>query len=275
MDDQPSLPRFRKPPVSEVAIGIQFQAPVLTPVHLGLYYQAIKERFPVVTVQPPLQPVFETFEAMTTMTFPIPFPFQGMVTLPRMWFGKEDGSALIQLQPGRLVFNWRGGLEANAYPHFNAVQTEFMNALDALDALVKSERLADISVNQCELTYINPLPCSSTDISLSEPQKIFRVWDGVQGDEWKDTPEDLMFTLRYRFNDESGSPFGRLTVALSSGVAGDGTPAFQLDMTARGRPVGEGRAGVVGFHDHAHQAIVRCFTAITTPEMHRRWERYQ
>ena len=44
MDQQPSLPRFKKPPVSEVAIGIQFQAPILTPVHLGLYYQRIKDR---------------------------------------------------------------------------------------------------------------------------------------------------------------------------------------------------------------------------------------
>jgi uncharacterized protein (TIGR04255 family) len=276
MSDQPSLPRFRKPPVSEVAIGVQFQTPVLTPVHLGLYYQAIKGRFPVVTVQPPLQPTFETFETTPTMMLPFPFPFQGMTGVsPRMWFGSEGGSSLIQLQPGRLLFNWRGGLEDNAYPHFNAVQTEFMSALDALEELIKSEGLVEFNVNQCELTYINSMLFSSTGVPLSEPQKIFRIWSGVQGDEWKDAIEDLAFTLRYKFNDESGNPFGRLTATLSSGIAGSGIPAFQLEMTARGRPVGDSRAGVVRFHDHAHEAIVRCFTAITTPEMHERWERYQ
>src|ERR1700730_19364467 len=61
MIDQSPLPRFRNPPVSEVAIGVQFEAPMLTPVHLGLFYQSVKARFPTVAVQAPLQPYFETF----------------------------------------------------------------------------------------------------------------------------------------------------------------------------------------------------------------------
>jgi uncharacterized protein (TIGR04255 family) len=276
MSEQPSLPRFRKPPVSEVAMGVQFQAPVLTPVHLGLYYQKIKDRFPGVAVQSPLQPVFETFEAAPMVAISFPFPFPGMsAASPRMWFSSQDGSSLIQLQGGKLLFNWRGGLEQNAYPHFDAVQSEFMKALDELNALIDSEGMSAISVNQCELVYINPLPFSATGIPLSEAAKIFRVWSGAQGDEWRDAPEDIAFSARYRFNDENGNPFGRLNVALSSGVAADGTPGFQLEMAARGRPIGEGSAGIAAFHNHAHQAIVRCFAAITTPEMHERWERYQ
>jgi uncharacterized protein (TIGR04255 family) len=61
MIDQSPLPRFRNPPVSEVAIGVQFQAPVLNPVHLGLFYQSVKARFPKVAVQAPLQPHEVTF----------------------------------------------------------------------------------------------------------------------------------------------------------------------------------------------------------------------
>ena len=266
MDQQPSLPRFKKPPVSEVAIGIQFQAPILTPVHLGLYYQMIKDRFPAVAVQPPLQPVFETFEPLSPPILPMTFSFQGgMVGLiPRMWFSSSNGSSLVQLQPGRLNFNWRGGLEGDAYPHFQAVQSEFANVLTDLDSLIESEGLENISVNQCELIYVNPLPSSVTGVSLSEPQKIFRLWGGSQGEEWTDAPEDVTFGARYRFCDEKGNPFGRLTVTLTSGVAGDGTPAFQLQMAARGRPIGEGRLGITAFHNYAHEAIVRCFAAITT-----------
>jgi hypothetical protein len=40
MNDQAELPRFKKPPVSEVALGVQFAA-ILTPVHLGLYYEKV------------------------------------------------------------------------------------------------------------------------------------------------------------------------------------------------------------------------------------------
>lgn len=276
MSQQSSLPRFRKPPVSEVVIGVQFQTPILTPIHLGLFYQKIKERFPVVAVQPPLQPTFETFETIPAMMLQMPFPFMGMgVASPRMWFSSQDGSSLVQLQAGRLNFNWRGGAGRSAYPHFDKVQSEFMKTLDELNTLVLSEGLPEPDVNQCELVYVNPLPYNATGVSLSEPQKIFGIWGGVQGDEWTSTPEDVMFVARYRFNDKDGNPFGRLTASVASGVGGDGTPAFHLEMTARGRPIGEGRTGIVEFHQHAHEAIVRCFAAITTSEMHARWERYQ
>jgi uncharacterized protein (TIGR04255 family) len=271
MVQQSKLPRFRKPPVSEVSIGVQFQAPALTPIHVGLYYQRIKDRFPVAAVQPPLPPVFETFEATPPIMFP--FAVMGMMT-PRMWFTSPDGTALVQLQSGRLNFNWRGGLEQE-YPHFAAVQSEFGNALDDLEAVIASEGLGSLSVNQCDLVYVNPLPSTATGVVLSEPQKIFRVWSGVQGDEWTNEPEDLSFVLRYRFMDENGNPFGRLMATISSGRTTEGVSGFQLEMIARGQPRGEGRKGIEAFHNYAHEAIVRCFAAITTPEMHQRWERYQ
>jgi len=72
MEQQSPLPRFRQPPVSEVAVGVQFQTPTLTPVHLGLYYERIKSRFPVASVQPPIAPTFETFD--TILPLPAEFP---------------------------------------------------------------------------------------------------------------------------------------------------------------------------------------------------------
>jgi hypothetical protein len=49
MNDEAPLPRFRKPPVIEVVLGVQ------------LYYEKVKLRFPKIQVHPPLLPVFETF----------------------------------------------------------------------------------------------------------------------------------------------------------------------------------------------------------------------
>src|SRR6266436_4791123 len=101
MNDEVPLPRFQKPPVSEVALGVQFPA-VLNPVHLGLYYQRVKARFPKLQVQPPVPPSFETFGASPTMTFSIQLQ-PGLQ--PRMWFLSEDETSLIQLQSDRLIFN--------------------------------------------------------------------------------------------------------------------------------------------------------------------------
>jgi uncharacterized protein (TIGR04255 family) len=278
MNGEAALPSFRKPPVSEVAVGVQFPA-VLNPVHLGLYYQRVKARFPKLQVQPPISPSFETFGAAPILAFGVQMPI-GLQ--PRMWFLSEDENSLIQLQSDRLFFNWRGGLQGSPYPHFEVVYEEFVKAFDQLETLAEAEGITGIVVNQCEVTYVNPLPSANTGVALSAPEKIFSVWTDARGAEWKEPLEDLSFTARYRLDDEGGKPFGRLTVALSSysvapsySMAPQMSPGFQLEMTARGVPKGTGREGVAAFLDHAHRAIVRCFAAITTPEMHKLWERYQ
>jgi uncharacterized protein (TIGR04255 family) len=119
-------------------------------------------------VQAPLQPAFETFGRGPTAQFPFPVvvgaPFQ-----PRMWFVSADDVSLIQLQSGRLFFNWRGGLQPNAYPHFDAVQAEFLKALDELETLSMSEGIGELIINQCEVIYVNPLPVLVTCVPLSEP----------------------------------------------------------------------------------------------------------
>jgi uncharacterized protein (TIGR04255 family) len=274
MNDDAPLPRFRNPPVSEVALGVQFPA-VLNPVHLGLYYQRVKARFPKVQVQPPIAAAFETFApSPTVLGMPVPTPIMGLQ--PRMWFLSEDENSLIQLQSDRLLYNWRGGLQGVPYPHFEAVHAEFVNAFDILEALSEAEGITEVVVNQCEVLYVNRLPTANTGVTVTEPERIFRVLSNQRGREWDEPREDLSFIIRYRLNDAGGKPFGRLTaVAASSSSTPQIAPGFQLEMVARGVPQGTGRQGIAAFHDHGHRAIVRCFAAITTPEMHKLWERYQ
>jgi uncharacterized protein (TIGR04255 family) len=275
MKAEAPLPRFRKPPVTEVVLGIQFQ-PILNPVHIGLYYEKVKDCFPKASVQPaPILPAFETFGAGGVM-IPLPFPaFAGQTIGPRMWFISADDNQLIQLQSDRLLFNWRGGLQGTIYPRFEVVQKEFTNALDKLEALLEAEG-KPLAVNQCEVTYINLILTSHTGVSFSEPDKIFRVWSDELGPEWHTALEDVAFTARYRLTDAAGNPFGRLIAALGAGLIGaEQSPAFQLDLTARGLPQGEGREGITAFQDKGHQAIVRYFASVTTPDMHTLWERYQ
>ncbi len=195
--------------MSEVAVGVQFPA-VLNPVHLGLYYQRTKARFPKIQVQPPLTPSFETFGGPQIMSFGVVMPPVGLQ--PRMWFMSADENSLIQLQGDRLLFNWRGGVQGSPYPHFETVYAEFTNALDELETLAAAEGITAIAadVNQCEVLYVNPLLTANTGVPLSAPEKIFRVWSDKLGVEWQEPLEDMSFTLRYRLNGEDGKPFGML-----------------------------------------------------------------
>jgi uncharacterized protein (TIGR04255 family) len=270
MNGDTPLPRFRKPPVSEVALGVQFPA-ILNPIHLGLFYQRVKPRFPKIQMQSPVLPVFETFG---TGGQPGPqFAFANAMQ-PRMWFLSDDDNFLIQLQSDRLLVNWRSGPQAAPYPHFDAVQKVFTDALDALESVAQDENIG-IPVNQCEVVYINPILTTTTGVPISEPQRIFRICSAERGSEWQEPLEHISCNARYLLKDQTGTPYGRLTVTLGSGTAADNSPAFQLELTARGFPQEDGRAGIVAFHKQGHLAIVRCFAAITTPEMHEFWERYQ
>ena len=136
MNGDAPLPRFRKPPVSEVALGVQFPS-ILNPVHLGLYYQRVKSRFPKIQMQSPVLPVFETFGTSGSPGTQFAFT-HGMQ--PRMWFLSDDENFLIQLQSDRLLVNWRSGAQAAPYPHFDAVQAVFTNALDELEAVVAGRK---------------------------------------------------------------------------------------------------------------------------------------
>lgn len=270
MNDEVLLPRFRKPPVSEVALGVQFPS-ILNPVHLGLYYQKVKARFPKIEMHSPVLPVFETFG--TSGAFGTQFAFTQALQ-PRMWFVSDDEHFLIQIQSDRLLVNWRSGAQHAPYPHFDAVQAVFTEALDELESVVKAEQMS-LAVNQCEVVYINPILTTTTGVSPAEPQRIFRVCSAERGSEWPEPLEQISCNARYQLKDKTGTPYGRLTVSLVSGTAADQSPAFQLELTARGFPQEAGREGITAFHKQGHLAIVQCFAAITTPEMHKLWERYQ
>jgi uncharacterized protein (TIGR04255 family) len=56
------LPSYERPPVSEVVLSVQFASnPQFQIVHAGLFWQLVRDQFPNVSEQIPLQAVFETF----------------------------------------------------------------------------------------------------------------------------------------------------------------------------------------------------------------------
>jgi len=94
------LPDFRKPPVAETVLSLQFE-PLgqLTAAHLGLLWQRFRSELPEVEEHPPLRPVIEKFE--------LPSPAQVDVTIeeklpvPRLWFLNAPKTELIQVQVDR------------------------------------------------------------------------------------------------------------------------------------------------------------------------------
>ena len=75
------------------------------------------------------------------------------------------------------------------------VQSEFLKAFEELEALATSEGLGEVTINQCELIYVNPLPVSVTGVPVTEPHRIFRVWSDDCGEEWQEFRRTLVLTF--------------------------------------------------------------------------------
>lgn len=275
------LPRFRLPPVDEVAVGIQFALPGLLPTHYGAFYDRVKSEFPGVQALAPLPPIGEVFAAQDRTVnlgmSPLAQFASGWPPWPRALFVSTDDCSVIQLQRDRLYFNWRHRPEQaeKKYRHYEHLRDGFSKAYGVLEALATEQSLGSIDPSMCEISYVNPLPLAVTGVGPSTPEEMFRVWSADVGKEWRAPLEDLAFVARYPFLDDAAKPFGRLTANMSTVVGQANVPQMRLELTARGMPRGVGLDGVLAFHDIGHAAIVRCFAAITTPAMHARWERYQ
>jgi uncharacterized protein (TIGR04255 family) len=269
-------PKFKSPPVEEVAVGVQFSAPGFLPTHYGAFYESMKRAFPRVEVLPPLPDIREMASPQTESASPqvpsISFGF-GAQWWPRVLFVSEDDCTLIQLQSDRLFFNWRRR-QAQPYEHYGFLRDGFSQAYKAFEVFATEQGFGPVVPFQCEIDYVNPLPPSATGAEPSSPEKVFRVWSSSVGEEWVKQLEDLSYNARYPLLDDTGTQIGRLTATMTSIFGPDNEKQMRLELVARGNPRGKELNDILAFHDIGHDAIVRCFAAITTPAMHVRWGRY-
>lgn len=104
-----NLPSFRKPPLVETAISLQFQLiDGLKNAHLAIFWLAMRDAFPKVSDAQLLPEQIETFgeQALRTRVFP-GFRIAGAGAATRMQMASADDQAMIQIQNGRIVSNWR------------------------------------------------------------------------------------------------------------------------------------------------------------------------
>jgi hypothetical protein len=122
MPDSLRRPHFAKPPIVEVACGIQFEGLERwrTP-HYGQFWTKIQPDYSDTEDHPPLArvrldpaPAFE------------PQVWSPLPPLRRVFFIRPPGNFLIQLQQNRLLHNWRKVADADEYPRFDVAFERFM-----------------------------------------------------------------------------------------------------------------------------------------------------
>lgn len=269
------LPEFDNPPVTEVVLGVQFDPldSIRSP-QLGYVWQIFRDRFPATEEHPPLEPQIEQFGVKAGTEQGVRFELLTSLPTPRVWFLNGSGTELVQLQKDRFVRNWRKTDAVKAYPRYTFLRQQFVSDFDAFRGLVERENWGCLESNQCEVTYVNIIPCGRGWTEPGELAKVFTMFTPSYSDEGLGLPDGCELSARFVLENDGGEPVGRLHVAVASVVQViDGSSAFRLTLTARGRPEGIGVEGILRSLDRGHEAIVRGFASITTPQMHAIWGR--
>jgi uncharacterized protein (TIGR04255 family) len=260
------LPEFEKPPLVEVALGVQFNPPTnFKQIYAYNVWELFREQFPKVQEMEPLTPQFETFGIVHETTG---LSIQSGLMPYRFWFLAENEFELLQFQQDRLLHNWRKVYpKNNAYPRFEKMAPAFCDELKKLCSYFKSvSDLWKIEINQCEITYINHIVDSQNpnELVMSDWLSIFPVMPAEI--------EDINIQYR-RTIKVADHPKGRIYVVVRSVRGRRGERMIQLELTVRGLPEDGEIHSAMDFLWLGRREIVQEFSAITTGQAQKQWER--
>jgi len=270
------LPEFKKPPVVEVAVMVQFDTPKLGVPQIMRWWTKVQENFPGYEQAPPIPPVTESYDASSVPQPLVQFQMFNTPPMPRVFLKKATDTELIQIQEDRFGYSWRKLKDEDDYPRYVTIIKSFSQQLTAFDKFLKSEKLSSLNPTLCEITYVNHIVGSGVWHGHSELHKVIPSVTPRLSNTFLPLPEDMQFAARYIIHNQNKSPLGRLYVSVEPRfLMADMTPIFLIRLTARGAPQGLGNQGIIKTLDIGHEWIVQAFTALTSVEMHKVWERIQ
>jgi len=262
-------PKYNKPPVVETVLGVQFpEIAAFGNVHFGLYWETIRQRYPKPPQdQPRIAWAVETFPHRL---LPAGLNLRLSDQVPqRMWFTAESGSELIQLQPDRFHFNWRGE-EGKPYPSYRVNSRKFFDEFERFEAFCEKQGWERPKPSLAEVTYVNHLLPVEGETSIDLFQKAFLGIGFADVAEMPCLPERAVFNRVYPIEGDKGRLYVEATLAQKR----DRTEFVLLKMTARVLLPPSGAVSLADGLQKAHDWVVGGFAAVTRPEIQQqRWER--
>jgi uncharacterized protein (TIGR04255 family) len=258
MAGQSRIISLERPPVVEVALAIQFAPNTFDHLEIARFTElAAGAGFANVQPQPQLARVFETFSPE-----PIRIDIQ-MNPAPRYWLIEASGERLLQIQHDRFGVNWRRMPGGGEYPRYAKLRDLWSEQLAALETLHGSRLDGDL----CEVTYVNHMETDGRDVA-----QITSLFSARRRRQFLPPMERGQVAASWIIPDTIGDPTGRLHLTVGSAVrAQDLVPITVLTLIARGKSLGPGLDGILGFADIGREWVVRAFRELTTPALHRVW----
>lgn len=263
-----TFPEFKRPPVIEVVCGVTFLEPegLISP-YLGLLWERFRTDYSRCEERPPLAQVIERPDLGSSK---VDVTLQDVPT-SRVWFIREDETAIIQVQRDRFLHNWKKVSDDDEYPRYSRVIAMFLEKLAVLDEFLLQSGFNHTVPIQYELTYVNHVPFGSLAGIADMPGALFRDLGWDQSKRFLPYPE----AFNWRASFQLPSKAGRLHATVRTGKrTKDEAPVIVLDLTARGFFEQPDDSSPTEWFDLAHKWIVNGFVDLTTAEAQERlWGR--
>ncbi len=268
------LPSFKVPPVVETALSVQFKPlPLMSNAHLGLFWREVRDEYPTPRDAGPIEPQVEEFHAEAAKHTRLPkFQIRTVVPPARLQMASRgEGHMMIQVQNGRLVYNWRC-LDGGTYPSWDRVLPGFEDALARFQSFLQDEELGKLEPNQWEVTYVNHLLRGR---EWESPSDWGGLLPGLIGTASRLESVELE-TLSGNWHFVLPEKAGRLHVDIVHAFGGaeeDAKEFLVLQLTGRGKVAAEEGTDLVSGLNIGHKAIVRTFATITGERAQAIWKR--
>ena len=249
---------FENPPINEVVISAYFNSPLsdLRSEHIGLFWEKIRNEYPVVRQQPPVGIIGSEVSANE------PFP------MPRYWFIADDETNLIQIQKNAFIFNWRRRDEE--YPRFHRnIKPTFDKYYGLFSEFIRTElNIADPTIGFCELNYVNALERCEFWSGPQETSTIISSFSILAPNiNFSDSP-DFNCNYAYKITNDL-----QLNINIRSGVTAQqqDVPVLIFEIKASGRVGQITKPGTDEWFERAHDVIIECFVGMTSPDIQERY----
>lgn len=275
-----ALPEFERPPVVETVLGVQFEPlPGFRNAHLGVFWSFLNSEdvrrtlgrgWPHSIDAPRLEPQHERFggeKPWRRLGFKLKVSQDPSV---RIQIQNADRNRMIQLQNGRLHYNWLGH-EGEGYPRYLEIRPEFDKVLKQFEHFLNDHKMGKLQPNQWEVTYVNHIPRGTVWEEPRDWQNVFRQLPSMI-----DCPGSVdLESCAGEWHFEIKPQRGRLHILLGHGQSSveSGEDLLRLTLTARG-PIGGAEGNGLNLDqglDLGRRIIVTTFKAVTSESAHEYW----
>lgn len=273
MASSSAMPTFKKAPVTEVALSIEFLPLDKWDFSSALLFgKILSGEYPKIEVKQPLFSEIEKFgdEFWQQNQMKVEMMDQNA---QRFWFVSDPPNWIIQVQKDRFVLNWRKITGEEEYPRYEQVIRErFTDELSRFFKFVEDQSIGKISVTQCEVTYVNDIPRVEYWNSLNEGTELFTTLSKNDGTQFLGDIESIAVTGSYLMNDN----LGRLRFSINHALRNsDGQEVLKMNLIARGRPSESDKESILEWIDSGRKWIVKGFEELTTKKAHVMWKKIE